>query len=195
MTIVLPEVSVIDLRELYEDRSRLDKTKDGDLERLDRAVREQPPGSVVALDLRPLEYLGYSFAKRTLRKVLRRRNAGEYDDRQIILVAEQDPEFLDGTETALKEEKLFTLVVPDPDAIRRDQRAGQLLGAAPAHLEDTFDALRELEDPTTGELARAINESVQNTNNRLRRLEEMGLVRREKVSSPSGGREWRNRAF
>lgn len=194
MTIVLPEVSVVDLHELY-DRDRLDKTRDGHLQRLDRAVRDQPSGAVVVLDLRSLEYLGYSFVKRTLRKVLRRRNAGEYGDRQIILAAEQDPDFLDGTETALEEKKLFALVIPDPDAFRRDRNAGQLLGAAPGYLEDTFNALRELEEATTGELARAIDQSVQNTNNRLKRLEEMGLVRRQKVASPSGGREWRNRAF
>lgn len=195
MTTVLPEVAVIDLHELYAPRTRLDKPQEDDLGRLDEAVRDQPSGAVVALDLRQLEYLGYSFVKQTIRKILRRRNAGEYGERQIVLVAEPDPEFLDGTETALKEKKLFALVVPEPGVLRKDPQAGELLGAAPSYLEETFRTLRDLEEATTGQLARAIDQSVQNTNNRLKRLEEMGLVRREKVSSPSGGREWRNRAF
>lgn len=195
MTTVLPEVTVVDLHELYAPRTRLDKPQENDLNRLDRAVRDQPPGGVVVLNLRQLEYLGYSFVKQTIRKVLRRRNAGEYGERQIVLVAEMDPEFLDGTETALEEKKLFTLVVPEPGSLRQDPQAGELLGAAPSYLEETFRTLQELEEATTGELARAINQSVQNTNNRLKRLEEMGLARREKVASPSGGREWQNRAF
>lgn len=195
MTTVLPEVAVIDLHELYAPRTRLDKPQEDDLGRLDEAVRDQASGAVVALDLRQLEYLGYSFVKQTIRKILRRRNAGEYGERQIVLVAEPDPEFLDGTETALKEKKLFALVVPEPGVLRKDPQAGELLGAAPSYLEETFRTLRDLEEATTGQLARAIDQSVQNTNNRLKRLEEMGLVRREKVSSPSGGREWRNRAF
>lgn len=190
MTTVLPEVAVLDLRGLF-GRERLDRTHEDDFPAFDRAIQEQPSGAVVVFDLRGLEYLGYSFAKRTIRKALRRRNLGEYDERQFILAADQGREFIDGLQTALREEKLFMLVVPEPRALDE----GRLIGAAPGYLEDTFNALRDLGEATTAELARSIDQSVQNTKNRLDRLYEMGLVRREKVPSPSGGREWKNRVF
>lgn len=190
MTTVLPEVAIIDFRDLF-GRTRLDRVQEEDFATLDRAIEQQASGAVVVFDLRRLEYLGYSFAKRTIRKVLRRRSAGEYDDRQFVLAADQGREFMEGLQTALREEKLFMLVVPKPEALEE----GRLVGAAPGYLEDTFNALRDLGEATTAELARSIDQSVQNTKNRLDRLHEMGLLRREKIPSPSGGREWKNRVF
>lgn len=190
MITVLPEVAVVDLQELF-DRARLDRVEEGDFAALDRAIQDQPSGAVVALDLRKLEYLGYSFAKRTIRRALKRRKVGEYDERQLIVAADQGREFLDGLQTALHEQKLFMLVVPGPESLEK----GRLLGAAPAYLEDTFKALLELGEATTSELASSIAQSVQNTKNRLDRLHEVGLLRREKVPSASGGREWKNRVF
>lgn len=190
MTAVLPDVARIDFRELFE-RDRLGRVRDEDFTLLDEAILAKPDDAVIAFDLRDLEYLGYSFVKQTIRKALRRRGAGEYDRRQLIINADQGREFLDGLEAALREQKLFMLVAPGPDTL--DQ--GRLVGAVPTYLEDTFSALRDLGEATTGTLARTIGESLQNTKNRLDRLFEMGLLRREKVASPTGGREWKNRVF
>lgn len=190
MTTVLPEVALVDLRDVF-GRDRLDRVQDQDFVALDEAIRDAAPLSLVGFDLRSLKYLGYSFAKRTIRKALKRRNADEYGERRLIIVSDQGRDFLDGLEAALRDQKLFMLMAPSPDALGQ----GRLIGAVPSYLEDTFNALRDLEEATTGTLARTIDESAQNTKNRLDQLYAMGLLRREKVPSPTGGMEWSNRIF
>lgn len=181
----------LNFRDIY-GLSRLDNQGEEHWPRLDMLIREQPGTSLVAFDLRGLEYLGYSYAKPTIRRVLLQRNKGEYGERRMFLVADQGPKFLDGIEAALREKELFMLVAPSLD---RPVEAGWLIGLIPDYVRATFDVLRSQAPIPTGKLAEAIGQSPQNTKNRLDRLQNMGLLRREKIPSPSGGLEWLNQIF
>lgn len=149
-----------------------------------------PPDALVAFDLRGVRYLGYSYAKPTIRKALKQRNRGEYAGRRLLLISDLDDLFLEGTDAALKEEKLFMYVAPTPEAVGSK---GQLVGRATRTLTETFDILLKESPITTGQLAELLNTSPQNAKNRIDRLVEMGAVTRQKVQSPTGGYEWLNR--
>lgn len=190
MKAILPDSVRIEIRELGPTDQLYNRGEEhGRL--LDLMIRHAEDGSVIAIDLRGLEYIGYSYAKRAIREVLLRRNDGEYGDRRLFLVADQSMEQLEGLEKALEEKKLFMLLCERPDSLE----GGHLIGEAPQYLQETFDVLRKTAPVTTGSLAKLIDQSPQNTKNRLDRLESMGLVRREKEPSPTGGLEWVNRVF
>ena len=170
----------------------MDKQGEEHWPQLERFLRNRKAGGLVPLDLRSLAYLGYSYAKATIRRALQKRNAGDFGELSLFLVADQGPLFLDGLTAALREGGLFMLVAEAEDAVPDE---GELFGSVPRHVEETFQVLRRKAPITTGELARLVGQTPQNTKNRLDRLYEMGLVQREKVPSPTGGLEWLNRVF
>lgn len=191
MAFTLADCRTIALRDAFGEE-RLDRQGEEHWPRLDQLIREEPRDAVIALDLRGLLYVGYSYAKATIRRTLQRRAAGDYAERRLFLVADQGNLFLDGIEAALEQAGLFALVTDAPDAA---VDRGRLIGAVPDYIRSTFDTLRRIAPVTTGALAREIDQSPQNTKNRLDRLYAMGLLRREKVPSPTGGLEWLNRVF
>jgi hypothetical protein len=144
---------------------------------------------ILGLDLRDLRYLGYSYAKRTIRELLLRRNQGEYRDRRIFLIADRDPVFLEGLNDALVGKGLFMLATSTPDPLTQPWLVGDV---SPA-IQETFEQLVRSGPVATGSLAKQLGQSPQNTKNRLDRLYAMGLLQREKVTSPTGGLEWENR--
>lgn len=155
-------------------------------------IQQLSTDAVVAFDLRGLEYFGYSYAKQTIRRVLRQRNQGEYAQRQFFLVSDQKDDFLDGLTAALREKSMFMLVSPD---MEHPFNKGTIVGEIPDYVKATFDVLCQKAPISTGSLAQVIGQSPQNTKKRLDRLYEMGLLRREKIPSPSGGLEWINSIF
>lgn len=188
MNRTLPEFSPIRLRNEFGRSSlALEGEEHGPL--LDSAIRQRPENAVIAVDLRGLEYLGYSYAKATVRAALLRRIRGEYEQRQILLVSDQGDAFLDGLVRALRDKKLFMAVLQSLDS---PLAKADLIGDVPGYIKATFKELARTAPVSTGSLARALGESAQNTKNRLDRLQEMGLLKREKVASPTGGLEWLN---
>jgi hypothetical protein len=183
----LPELTQIDLRELALS-DHLDQQGEEHAIKLDQIIRGTPKDAVIGFDLRGLKYIGYSYAKRAIRETLLRRNAGIYGDRRIILLSKKDADFLEGLSTALDQQGLFMLVSSDDTSLGDSW----LIGDVPAYLQETFQQLRQSSPVPTGTLARILDQSPQNTKNRVDRLVEMGLVRREKQVSPTGGLEWVN---
>lgn len=155
-------------------------------------INQLPADTVVALDLRGLGYFGYSYAKQTIRRVLRRRNEGKYAQRQFFLVSDQGEDFLDGLTAALREEGMFMLV--SPNAIN-PLESGQIIGDIQDYIKATFDVICQKSPISTGNLGKIAGQSPQNMKNRLDRLYAMGLLCREKIPSPSGGLEWVNWIF
>ncbi|PQJ36793.1 hypothetical protein BSZ35_00110 [Salinibacter sp. 10B] len=193
MKTVLPDIESFSFREEFGSEI-LHDVEEAERNRpdLDRFIRSRPEKAVIALDLRGLEYIGYSYSKPTVRTPLRRQSSGEYGDRHIILLSEEQDDFLDGIETALSEEGMAVLVASSADDPLSDIKP---IGEVKPHLMETFEVVRESAPATTAEVASRLGQSVQNANNRLRSLDELGLIRREKVSSPSGGQEWQVRVL
>lgn len=186
----LPDLTRVSLRVLASS-DRLDRQGEEHAIKLDQIIRGTAPESVVALDLRGLEYIGYSYAKRAIRETVLRRNEGVYGDRRIILVSEHDDELLEGVTAALDDKNLFMLVTPDEHSLRKSW----LIGDVPDYLQETFRHLQRSAPVPTGTLAKLLDQTPQNTKNRIDKLVEMGLVRREKQVSPTGGLEWVNWIF
>lgn len=187
MRTVLPDAERISFLESF-GQERLDKQGEVHRDILDEAIRSLAPDAVVALDLRGVDYLGYSYAKRALREILLRRNEGAYGERKLVVVADQEADFVDGLEAALRERKMFAMVMTGPDSLE----GAHLVGEVPDYIAETFEAVRRHGPIATGSLAKMIDQSPQNTKNRLDRLSEMGLLKREKQPSPTGGLEWIN---
>jgi len=188
MNVILSEIDRVALLATF-GQERLDKQGEAHRDVLDEAIRSTRPGAVVALDLRGVDYLGYSYAKRAIREVLLRRSENAYGERKLFIVADQGPDFIDGLEAALRERRMFTLVASSADSLD----GAQLIGDVPDYIAETFELVRRHGPVATGSLAKMIGQSPQNTKNRLDRLAEMGVLHREKQASPTGGLEWVNR--
>ena len=183
----LPDLDAVTLRDVYPGRAgRLDLYHDGDDRRLQDAVRDatEDGAAPVVLDLHGLVYLGYSFAKHTVVRLL------HGADRPVVATGPDDPTFLDGLEDALAYGKAALYLAASVSDIGR---LGRVLGATTPALSQTFDVLLRLGPLGTGELAAELDTSPQNAKNRVDRLVQLGLASRSKVSSPSGGVEWWNR--
>ena len=169
--------------------ARLDSQGDEHFPVIQEWMLRLNPDGILGLDLRGLRYLGYSYAKRTIRELLLRRNWGEYRDRRVFLISEKDPVFLEGVNDALVGKGLFMLAAPTPEPLFQPWLVGDV---SPA-IQETFEELVRSAPVTTGSLAKQLEQSPQNAKNRLDRLHAMGFLRREKVTSPTGGLEWENR--
>jgi hypothetical protein len=151
-----------------------------------------PDGSLLGIDLRGAEYVGLSYAKRTILRLVIQRMDGSLGERKLFIVAPAgEDEFLEGLRDALKEHGLFMLVA----ATEQPLSDPYLIGDVPAAIEETFDVLKRSAPVTTGSLARLLRQTPQATKNRLDRFDTMGLLKREKIPSPTGGLEWENRIF
>lgn len=185
-------VSDLSLLRFADVRSTPFLTNQGDEDEhvVERKINATPTDAVVFFDLRGKEYVGYSYAKPTIRKQLIRRNNGEYGERRFVLVAPLSNDFLDGVSHALEEEKLLMYAVEDPDDFGR---AGSLVGAKSDALRETFTILLQRAPISTGDLATMLDTTPQNAKNRIDRLVDLGIVIRSKEVSRTGGYEWINR--
>lgn len=159
-------------------------------EEVDAFIRKQEDGTWIGLDLRELDFLGYSYSKPTIRRPIMRQISGEYDQKRIFIVADQDESFFDGLERALLDKKLAALLASHPSEPITEWK---ILGKLSDHLHQTFDRLIEVGPISTSDFAKKIDQSVPNTNARLRDLQSLGLIQRYESTSPSGGREWVNK--
>lgn len=168
-------------RELYRDYERAGKD-------VEAYLRRSAPG-MVALDFRGIKFLGYSYAKSTVVRALRLASSGEIEDLRVIAITDSGLS-LEELEVALERFDLALIVLSSGE---EEYAEGIIVGKLPEYLRSTWDVLAGLGPSTTAEVAEKIGESLQNTNQRLKRLNTMGLISREKVMSPTGGREWLNK--
>ena len=155
-------------------------------------IREQADDTWVGLDFRQATYVGYSYAKQTVRVALKEQMAGLLGNRRIVLIGKRpkdDPSFFEGIDIALREADAVVLLTPSPDI---PIEGWGVLGTLPSHLQETFAQLTGLNPISTAAFADILGQSIPNTNNRLKALHQLGLIKREKVLSSTGGYEWKN---
>ena len=146
-------------------------------------------GDLVALDLAGITFLGYSYAKGTFVPAVKMVSSGVVEGTRVVAVAD-DGLSLEELNDALEKFDLAIIVLKPGDESTAD---GQIVGKLPEHLRATWGVIAEAKEATTADVAERIEESLQNTNQRLKKLDGLGLIRREKVLSPSGGWEWMNK--
>ncbi len=177
-------------------------------EALDAQLRRLPPGGVLVVDFDGVEMMDYSFADEALGTILSRMAAKEYPDRHVVLSMREDElgeALLENIEAALNRREVAALVLPrdaktpdkvtfrkvSPDASERKSLSWRIVGTLPAHLVDTLRAVMDKGEITVRELADTLKlDSATACNNRIAKLYQMHLVRREAAIVPEGGRQY-----
>lgn len=178
---------------------------------LDAMLRALPPDSVLVVDFDGVEMMDYSFADEALGALFSRMSAKEYPNRYVVLAAgegELGEALLENVEVALARREVAALVLPkeqlelleNADAINENaagtvhpDRAAQwrVAGTLPTHLVETLRAVMEKQQVTVRELADALQiDSATACNNRIAKLYQLRLVRREAAIVPEGGRQY-----
>lgn len=185
-------------------------------EALDAQLRELPPGGVMVLDFSGVDMMDYSFADEALGTLYSRMSAREYPDRFLILSVADDElseALMENIEVALHRREVAALVLPQsvvPEVIAalqaQDGNCGEgqsgpgvdderqnlewrVVGGLPGHLVDTLRAVMDRYQVTVRELADTLKiESATACNNRVAKLYQLHLVRREAAIVPEGGR-------
>ncbi len=176
---------------------------------LDTLLRQLPPNSVLVVDFAGVEMMDYSFADEALGAIFSRMSAREYPDRYIVLASgegELDSALLENVDVALRQRDVAALVLPKdhiseasdtissalPIVLRAEAAEDwRVAGTLPQHLVDTLRAVMEKQQVTVRELADELKiDSPTACNNRIARLHQLRLVRREAAIVPEGGRQY-----
>jgi hypothetical protein len=174
-------------------------------EALDARLRALPPGGVLVIDFDGVEMMDYSFADEALGTIYSRMAAKEYPDRHLILEVREDElgeALLENLEVALNRREVAALVLSRADNGQTTQTATfpgrdaksspwRVVGTLPGHLVDTLKAVMDKGQITVRELATMLGlDSATACNNRIARLYQLHLVRREATVVPEGGRQY-----
>jgi hypothetical protein len=175
-------------------------------EALDARLRELPPGGVLVVDFEGVEMMDYSFADEALGAIYSRMSAKEYPDRHLVLEVREDElgeALLENLEVALNRREVAALV------LSRSGKGGastvqtvtfpgrgkgspwRVVGDLPGHLVETLKAVMDKGQITVRELSAMLGlDSATACNNRIARLYQLHLVRREATVVPEGGRQY-----
>jgi hypothetical protein len=172
-------------------------------EKLDARLRALPSGGVLVVDFDGVQMMDYSFADEALGTILSRMAAKEYPDRHLVIEVRGDElsdALLENVEVALNRREVAALVLPQNAAEKTFQKAANIsavagkwrsLGDLPTHLVDTLRAVMDKGCVTVRDLSEALKlDSATACNNRIARLYQMHLVRREATVVPEGGRQY-----
>lgn len=183
-------------------------------EKLDSRLRALSAGGVLVVDFDGVEMMDYSFADEALGTILSRMAAKEYPDRHLVLEVRGDEisdALLENIEVALNRREVAALVLPqnstasvlknatknrEVDITSRENVSAvagkwRVLGDLPTHLVETLRAVMDKGCVTVRDLSESLKlDSPTACNNRIARLYQMHLVRREATVVPEGGRQY-----
>lgn len=179
---------------------------------IDSLLRSLPPESVLVIDFEGVEMMDYSFADEALGAIFSRLSAKEYPNRYIVLAAGEGDlaeALIENVEVALARREVAALVLPKegieealgadgkrrtgpmPVVLRADAGEWRVAGTLPQHLIETLRAVMDRQQVTVRELADELQiDSATACNNRIARLYQLRLVRREAAIVPEGGRQY-----
>ena len=182
-------------RKFGKDLKFSSQAEQTDFRKLEQELERFPRDTLCVFDLNGIEFLGYSYAKQTIRRSFRRFLDGQYRFRAIVLKYDRDDYdvLMDGVRAALAERNLTmwlsvgaqwipfgylsTEGIKDADKEKRKK----------AKMKDILDLLKKTGECATNEISSSLGLSLQNANHLLQELAYMHLIDRRKVSSPTGG--------
>jgi hypothetical protein len=147
---------------------------------LEDQISQERPDDVVIIDFTGLEAMTISLADEFLGRFYTSVASGDISASLVLL-------------TGLNEENLATVSIC---LERRELAAAAIINGepvlvgAPAYLAETYMQAVTLGSFTALDLADKLAVSAQNMNNRLKRLVEAGAVRRRRIASSRGGKEF-----
>ncbi len=181
---------------------------------IDSLLRSMPAESVLVIDFEGVEMMDYSFADEALGAIFSRLSAKEYPNRYIVLATGEGDlaeALIENVEVALARREVAALVLPKegientnqastsaekksgamPVVLKADAGEWRVAGTLPQHLIETLRAVMDRQQVTVRELADELQiDSATACNNRIARLYQLRLVRREAAIVPEGGRQY-----
>lgn len=195
----------IPLRKLFGDQlNDVDKAQDQDYPLLHKKLRDIGSENVITLNANGVSYIGYSYAKQTIRKVLTNLITDQYSFYSMCLrYDESDYEkVFDGLIYALNQKGYSTFLVSE--SFRRPQILGYLSSSDPRDSKkevskkrkqrSVLEHILKKKESFTNDIAEAVNLKLPYTNRILKNLEENRLIKRVKETSPSGGPIYMNKS-
>ena len=147
--------------------------------RLEDELARCAPTDALVIDFRDIEAMSNSYADELIGKFYVALAAGDVAASTVRL-AGLNEETRDAISVCLERRKLAAV----------DADLGTLIGQAAA-IEDTYIRAVQLGEFRAGDIAEAMEISLTNANNRLKRLVDAGALHRERTSSPEhGGKEF-----
>lgn len=194
-------MQTVRFREFGEDLKFSWQAEQEDYAKLNRSLKRMERDSVGIFDLNGLEFLGYSYAKQTIRRCFRRLLEGDYRIKTIVLKYDRNDyeDLLDGVRAGLAEQDLTmwlsvgTKWIPFGYLSTDGEKEAETEKRKKAKMKDILVYLRAKRECATNEISDALDLSLQNANHLLQELAKMRLLERSKVSSPTGGPLFVNR--
>lgn len=196
--------NVFNFQQLGTDLKDAEKGEKEDFPILDSWLRLVQPNHLAILDLNGTEYIGYSYAKQTIRRSIQKLLDGEHNASAIVLryTADDVKTKLDGISYALFERGMTCILE------NSSRSSYQLIGYL-TYEESIFDTVKDKNkrkkmrammelffkkrELYTNEVAKKLNLKLPYCNRLLNDLETMRLIIRIKEVSPSGGPIFLNR--
>ena len=141
-------------------------------ETLTAVLRCLPEAGQLRISLDGIDVLSTSFADEAVGKTCQSLVAGAFGERTIVLEAET-PELTDGIDIKLTQRRLAMLC--------RTNQTWRILGLATPALEETLQRIVRKQRTTTRELADELGLQISACTNRVARLAQLRLIRREKI--------------
>lgn len=150
-------------------------------ERIERDIKEEQDGAVVALDFSKIGVIDYSCADEIVTKLVSRLLAGEYRDKYLLLAGLNENQ-KENIEVAIERKDL---------AVMAEMRDGSrvVLGNLNNYLKDTLDFIVKKKKVTSKELSDAKKVEANTSGTRLLNLYKKRLVKRIEETR-SDGKVW-----
>jgi hypothetical protein len=191
-------MTIIDLASFGTVLSDPKRAKNKDFPEIDIQI-QQSSSNIIVFDVSKLEYLGYSYSKQTMRRALRKLIANKYGRKFFLLKAPADKILLEGLVSALREESLFMIQFESESSYPHSFNViGGSKSTSKGELSDrsvrtTLGHIMRSGEIYTNELAKKMKITPQNCNNRLKLLQHLHFIEREKTVSPTGGIIFKNK--
>lgn len=149
-------------------------------EQIEAMLSNMGEGEVLVLNIKDVEVMDFSFASEVFGKLLARMPT-EYSGRYVVL--REPTEYVkENLQAALVDMELAVLIIRG--------KKWDVIGKFGQADRETLQALVQLGVATTSNLAKELGISITACSNRLKKLHELGLIRRERTTAPSGGEQY-----
>ena len=146
---------------------------------IEAIINTMPYGETLIFDFEGVDLLAYSFADQAIAITFHRLISNEYGDKYILIKCSK-ADILESLEVALEKREITALALDD---------VGKwfCVGTKKANIIETLKVINDKKEISTSELAKILNLSITNCNNRVSELARLKLIKREKVNNPEGG--------
>jgi len=186
--------------------SDVDKAQENDFPIIDEQLKKlNSVNEIIYFNINEVKYIGYSYAKQTFRKAIMNVFEDKYNAFTICFKYDQDEyeKKFDGLIYALNQRLLSTYLISENFQYPKilgylaisDPRDTQKEKSNKKNQKDVIEYILKKKEAFTNDIAVALDLKLPNTNRILKELEEKRLIKREKVTSPSGGPIYLNKSI